>query len=61
MMMLDTTPKLYKPERAVEIADELNESDDWTYTPTNPDGDLGPFSAIVIHDEDGERVGYWHD
>ena len=58
MKLLDTTAKFYTPEEAVKIADEMNATDDWTYTPNNPDGSKGPYSKILITDEDGEEVGY---
>jgi hypothetical protein len=56
---IKTSEVAYNFEKAVEIAAEMNEVDDWTYTPTNPIGEYGPYSKIEIHDEDGEFVGYF--
>jgi len=53
--LLDTTSNLYTPKRAEEIAKEMNESDDWTYTVIHDPTGKG-YSFIEIHDEDGEFV-----
>lgn len=58
MLKLNTTPTLYKPEEAESKAAELQASDeDWTYTADHDPKGIG-YSRIVIHDEDGELVGY---
>lgn len=49
----------YSPTRAIPLAAEMQAGDpDWTYTATNPDGSLGPFSKIRIEDEDGVFVEF---
>ena len=53
--MLNTTSNLYAPERAEEIAKEMNASDDWTYTVIHDPAGTG-YSFIEIYDEDGEFV-----
>lgn len=60
--LLDTTATLLLPAKAVEVAKALTAGDEdgWTYVPANPDGSLGPYSAINIYDEDGEFVAEWN-
>ncbi len=59
MLRLDQTPKLYPPEKAEQIAAELNaQDDDWTYKVDHDPKGTG-YSRIKVYDEDGEFVAYW--
>ena len=53
--LLDTTSGLYTPERAKEIAAEMNATDDWEYRVVHDPTGKG-YSFIEIYDEDGEFV-----
>lgn len=59
-VILRTTPTLYQPEKAEEVADELTAADEdgWTYTAKHDPKGTG-FSLIEIYDEDGEFVAVW--
>ena len=56
MKLLDTTPHLYDPRRADELAAAMNQSDDWTYRVTHDHRGTGA-SHIDIYDESGAFVG----
>lgn len=59
MNLANQPATFFEPAAAVKKAAELAAGDpDWTYTATNPDGKLGPFSKISVHDEDGEFIAY---
>ena len=53
--LLDTTSHLYPPNKAEEIAEEMNSVDDWTYKVVHDPTGKG-HSFIEIYDEDGEFV-----
>lgn len=58
MKLIDTTPSLFTPEKAEALAAEMGtEDDEWTYKADHDPKGTG-YSRVVIHDEDGEFVGY---
>ncbi len=57
-MTLDTTPTLFTPEKAVEIAHDLGTDDpEWTYAADHDPKGTG-YSRIRITDEDGKFVAF---
>lgn len=57
MIKLDTTPHLYPPAKAEEIAATMNATDeDWTYKAIHDPKGTG-LSYINAYDEDGEFAG----
>lgn len=51
-------PKLFPRDKVEKIAAEMAAGDpDWTYT-VKHDPKGGPYSLILIHDEDGEFVAH---
>ena len=51
------TPKLFKPEKAEEVAREMQEHDeDWKYVPRHDPKGTG-WSLIDIYDEDDVLIG----
>ena len=58
MKRIDTTPKLFTPEKAITVAAEMGAKDeDWTYAPDHDPKGTG-YSRVIIHDEDGEFVAF---
>ena len=56
MKLIDTTHKLFSPERAEELAAELKAGDpDWNYRAVHDPKGTGD-SFIEVSDEDGEFV-----
>ncbi|HCW04101.1 MAG TPA: hypothetical protein DGK91_05945 [Clostridium sp.] len=59
MLLIDTTPALFKPEQAERIAQELQNGDpDWNYRVKHDPTGRGN-SLIEIYDEDGEFVSFF--
>ena len=58
MKTLDTTPKLFSPDRAEVVAAEMGADDpDWTYAADHDPEGTG-YSRVKITDEDGEFVAF---
>lgn len=59
MITLNTTPKLYKPAKANQIAEMLNADpdDDFEYRVKHDPKGTGD-SLIEVMDDDGEFIGY---
>lgn len=56
-----TPPKLYKPEKAEQVAKDLKKGDpDWDYRVVHDPKGKG-YSFIEIYDEDGEFAGTFSD
>ncbi len=56
--ILDSTPTLFAPDKAVELALTMGAEDpDWTYAADHDPKGIG-YSRVVITDEDGEFVAY---
>lgn len=54
MKTLDTTAKLFTPDKAEAVAKEMTAGDaDWTYKARHGNG---PFSLVDCFDENGELV-----
>lgn len=53
--LINTTEKLFTPEKAEQVAAEMNASDDWEYRVCHDPKGTG-YSFIEIYDEDGEFV-----
>lgn len=62
MKLLDTTPRLFNPQEAECLANQLMEDDEdgWTYVVKHdPRGPLGAgYSLVGVYDEVGVFVGY---
>ena len=55
---LDTTPRLFPPEKAEALAHEMGADDpDWTYTVDHDPKGTG-YSRISVADEDGEFIAF---
>ncbi len=60
-LKLNTTPKLFKPEKAEQVAKNLKKDDpEWDYKVVHDPKGKG-YSFIEIYDEDGGFVGHWSD
>ncbi len=58
MMTINTTSKLYAPEKAIGLAAEMAAGDpDWTYEADHDPKGTG-YSRIIMRDEDGEFVAF---
>lgn len=56
--ILDSTPTLFAPDKAVAIALEMGAEDpDWTYAADHDPAGTG-YSRVRITDEDGEFVAF---
>jgi len=55
MKLLDTTHTLYSPDKAEEVAAEMNATDDWNYKVIHDPKGTG-YSFIEVYDEDDEFV-----
>jgi len=57
---INNTYKSFSPEKAEQVAAELNavEDDDWTYVVRHDPKGTG-YSFIEVYDEDGYLIGKW--
>ena len=56
--LIDTTPKLYRPEDAEQIAETLtaNDEDGWEFRAVHDPNGTG-YSTVEVYDEDGAKLG----